>query len=378
MTNNGPTEEKGAPQSKAENEDEQLVSSETGFELDPDSPTPQEPMPSSVEPALTDEGLLFSPEEDVEAGDGEESISDDLFEEALQEDVDQSSQSLMGEESSSEEGTLSFVEELTLEGQIEAVLFASPKALKSNEIFELLSDDDLELSKSEVEDQLMRLKKLYEERAGGFRLYFEPGEGYQFRTVPAASHLMEQMFSSRPRPLSRAALETLSIIAYRQPTTRAEIEYVRGVDAGSIIKNLLDRDLIACVGRKEDAGRPMIFGTTKEFLKVFRIKALSDLPSLSAFQVPSETKQQAEADLENIEGVDVELFVGDETEEPIAFSDGLVEDDLVLPPENLEEKPGATREASTNEETIERKDENTEMDVPAGGSVSKAGGDLDI
>ena len=208
-------------------------------------------------------------------------------------------------------GEISFVEELTLEGQIEAVLFASPKPLKIQEILEIVQDDEDSITRSTVENLVTTLKTMYDERAGGFYLHYEPHEGYCFQTAVAASGLMERMFASRPRPLSRAALETLSIIAYRQPATRADVEFVRGVDAGSIIKNLLDRDLIACVGRKEDSGRPMLFGTTPEFLKVFRLKHLNELPSLASFQVPIETRQEADAIVE-AEEVDVEDFIGDE------------------------------------------------------------------
>ena len=107
------------------------------------------------------------------------------------------------------------------------------------------------------------------------------------------SHLMERMFAQKARPLSRAAQETLSIIAYRQPVTRADIEYIRGVDAGSIIKNLLDRELIRCLGRKDDIGRPMLFGTTDEFLRVYQLSSLKELLPLESFQPSSETIKKA-------------------------------------------------------------------------------------
>jgi segregation and condensation protein B len=136
---------------------------------------------------------------------------------------------------------------------------------------------------------------------------------------------MERMFSARQRALSRAALETLSIIAYRQPVTRADIEAIRGVDAGSIIKNLLDRELISCVGRKEDSGRPMMFGTTPEFLRVFRIASLDDLPPLSAFQPAPETMTEAEGRLDLGEEVDVDEFMDDPEAEDPTVSEGLGE-----------------------------------------------------
>lgn len=221
-------------------------------------------------------------------------------------------------------GLMRWDEALTLEGQVEAVLFAAPKPLSILEIVELLQDEEGDPSAEIIEGTVQSLMKLYRERNGGFRLEHEKGAGYQFRSVPAAAPLMERMFASRQRPLSRAALETLAIIAYRQPTTRADIEYIRGVDAGSIIKNLLDRELIACVGRKEDAGRPMMFGTSPEFLRVFRLNSLSDLPPLTAFQPSPELMAEAMQRLsEPTDAVDVEAFIEDPDQALPLISDGL-------------------------------------------------------
>lgn len=189
---------------------------------------------------------------------------------------------------------MKFEEALTLEGQVEALLFASPKPLKAGAIVSLLSrEDETGPGREEVEAVLQSLEKSYGERQGGFRLENLKSQGYQFRTVPAAAPLMEVLFASRPRPLSKAALETLAIVAYRQPVTRAEIEFIRGVDAGSILKNLMERELILCVGRKEDAGRPMLFGTGDEFLRVFGLEEIGDIPPLSAFQPAQEVVEGA-------------------------------------------------------------------------------------
>ena len=229
-------------------------------------------------------------------------------------------------QSSESLGLMRWDEALNLEAQVEAILFAAPKPLAVQDICELLEEDG-EHPKSELIQPIIgQLIKLYRERNGGFRLEFEKGVGYQFRTVPAAAPLMERMFSTRQRPLSRAALETLAILAYRQPVTRADIEAIRGVDAGSIIKNLLDRELISCVGRKEDSGRPMMFGTSPEFLRVFRISSLDDLPPLSAFQPVPETMSEAEDRLELGEEVDVDDFIRDPEQEGPVLSAGLEDD----------------------------------------------------
>jgi len=231
-----------------------------------------------------------------------------------------------GPTSDSRDGLMRWDEALTLEGQVEAILFAAPKPLSVQDICEILQDENGDpADHGEIDRVVQNLLRLYRERNGGFRLEHDKGVGFQFRTVPAAAPLMERMFSARQRALSRAALETLSIIAYRQPVTRADIEAIRGVDAGSIIKNLLDRELISCVGRKEDSGRPMMFGTSPEFLRVFRIGSLDDLPPLSAFQPAPETMAEAESRLDLGEEVDVDEFMDDpEAEEP-TVSEGLDE-----------------------------------------------------
>lgn len=226
----------------------------------------------------------------------------------------------------SKDGLMRWDEALTLEGQVEAILFAAPKPLSVTDVSEILADEDGNPGDvAEIERVIQNLLRLYRERNGGFRLEHDKGVGFQFRTVPAAAPLMERMFSQRQRPLSRAALETLSIIAYRQPVTRADIEAIRGVDAGSIIKNLLDRELISCVGRKEDSGRPMMFGTSPEFLRVFRINSLDDLPPLSAFQPAPETMAEAENRLDLGEEVDVDEFMDDPESDASTVSEGLVE-----------------------------------------------------
>lgn len=205
---------------------------------------------------------------------------------------------------------------LSLEAQVEAVIFASPKSVKVGDILEIIGGEDV--AAREVQDAINRLMIFYEERGGGFKLEHVRGGGYQFRTSPAAAPLMEKIFASRPRPLSRAAQETLAIIAYRQPATRADIEFIRGVDAGSIIKNLLERDLIKCVGRKEDSGRPMVFGTTDEFLRVYQLDSLKELPPLDSFQPSQDTMQTATSKLASAaddDEVDVEEFMEDRDEE---------------------------------------------------------------
>jgi segregation and condensation protein B len=190
--------------------------------------------------------------------------------------------------------------------------------MRSVEIHELLLEQGYTLK--EVQDTCDELLEFYRDRAGGFHLKYIKRMGYQFQTTPAAKPLMEKQFSSRPRPLSRAALETLAVIAYRQKgskgVTRAEVEFIRGVDAGSIFKTLVERNLLTCTGRKEIPGRPMMFGVTDEFLKVFQLGSINDLPPLESFQTPQDVLQAANDKISAFEaeqeGVDPEAFIGDE------------------------------------------------------------------
>lgn len=208
---------------------------------------------------------------------------------------------------------------MTLEARVESILFASQKPMKATEIHEILGDDTVAVE--HIEQTLANLVEFYENRLGGFRLHYLKRLGFQFQTSDNAGAIMEKMFASRPRPISRAALETLAIIAYRQPVTRAEVEFIRGVDAGSIFKTLLERDLIKCTGRKEIVGRPMLFGTTDDFLKVFNLSSIKDLPPLEAFQPAREMVQGA---MEKIADgpddlVDIEQYIADNTggDEPV-------------------------------------------------------------
>ena len=288
---------------------------------------------------LDDEDLeeeLHAGEEDLEHDelDAEDDLTgeDDDLEEELHAGEDLSEEALDEESSDEAEDRPARPSQvyrpLSLISKIEAIIFAAPKCMKVVDILETLDDEDI--TEEQVKEQVAILMETYSVREGGFRLESVRGHGYQFRTVPEAAPYMEKMFSSRPRPLSRAALETLSIVAYRQPVSRADIEFIRGVDSGSIVKNLLERSLIKCTGRKEDvAGRPMVFGTTDEFLAVFRLESLKELPPISSFQPPQDMLQSAEEQID--EGAfDDEIeegdFVGVEGEDNPDVSEGLVDE----------------------------------------------------
>lgn len=161
-------------------------------------------------------------------------------------------------------------------GRLEAVLFAAPHTLNFAELLSLLETDE-----ETLRDLLAALEaKLADDPESGLMLD-RVGGGYRLATKPAAGEWVERVTAvTKAGGLSPAALETLAIIAYRQPVTRAEIEAIRGVRAESALVALLERGLIEEQGRKEAPGRPVLFGTTDQFLAVFGLQGLADLPPL--------------------------------------------------------------------------------------------------
>jgi segregation and condensation protein B len=136
--------------------------------------------------------------------------------------------------------------------------------------------------RAEVLGGLAALAATYEREGRGLRLVQVAG-GYQLRTPATHAPWVRRLLQERPPRLSRPMLETLAIVAYRQPCTRVEIEAVRGVDADAVLTTLLDRRLVKILGRKEAPGRPLLYGTTREFLEVFGLEDLSGLPTLHEF-----------------------------------------------------------------------------------------------
>ena len=157
---------------------------------------------------------------------------------------------------------------------VEGVLFASDAPLKAEEI----ARADESLDEDRVQEAIQDLRTLYDESERAFQIV-ELGEGYQILTRSEFAPYLER-FDTVPRPsrLSGPALETLAIIAYRQPIGRIEVEYIRGVQAAGVIRTLQDRDLVDVVGRAEGLGRPLLYGTTRRFLEHFGFATLDDLP----------------------------------------------------------------------------------------------------
>jgi segregation and condensation protein B len=158
---------------------------------------------------------------------------------------------------------------------IEALLFASETPLTVERVAEVLPDTE----KKEIVSLLEGLIREYEMRGGGISLR-EVAGGYQFQTRADLAPWIRKLRAGRPAMLSPAALETLAVIAYRQPLVKAEIDRIRGVDASGAMKGLLEKKLVRIVGRKDVPGKPIIYGTTRKFLEIFTLKDLTELPTL--------------------------------------------------------------------------------------------------
>jgi len=138
-------------------------------------------------------------------------------------------------------------------------------------------------NKDIIETTLRELQSEFETQNRGIRLV-EVAGGYQLRTPKANADWVKKFLGGRPARMGKATLETLAIIAYRQPITRAEIEAIRGVDVDGVIATLLERNLIRAVARKDVPGRPFLYGTTAEFLQLFNLQDLSQLPTLKEME----------------------------------------------------------------------------------------------
>lgn len=162
---------------------------------------------------------------------------------------------------------------------IECIIFTAESALSLDRLCELLP----EFERDQIKAALTDLAAACEERGGGVQLA-EIAGGWQFRTHPDFQQYVARHIKTKSAKFSQSALETLAIVAYRQPITRVEVEHLRGVDCGGVLKSLLEKRLVKILGKKDIPGRPLIYGTSKEFLEVFGLKDLKSLPTLKEIQ----------------------------------------------------------------------------------------------
>lgn len=155
---------------------------------------------------------------------------------------------------------------------IECLIFVSPKPVSADTLSKILN-----ITKKEIKNYVYELQEEYSLR--GLQI-LEVANGYEFRTKPQYANYIQQLLPQTSHGLSQAALETLAIIAYRQPITRQEIENIRKVDVSGILNKLLEKNLIKIVGKKDVIGHPFLYATGSEFMRYFGLKSLDELPPL--------------------------------------------------------------------------------------------------
>ncbi|MFZ9010920.1 MAG: SMC-Scp complex subunit ScpB [Anaerohalosphaeraceae bacterium] len=172
--------------------------------------------------------------------------------------------------------------EATLETVVEAVLFASDEPISPKRLVDIAEAGSVK----QVNQCVKAMNKKYREGGFSFRIEKISG-GYQMMTLSAFNPWITKLIKVRSdNKLTPAALETLAIVAYKQPIIRADIEAIRGVASGEILRNLMYKGMVKIVGRAEVIGRPMLYGTTKKFLDVFGLNALKDLPKIEELKAP--------------------------------------------------------------------------------------------
>lgn len=187
------------------------------------------------------------------------------------------------------------VSEQHLKGVLESLVFVSDKPITVVEL--------ARVSKAGAGEVRKLLDELRDEHRGRGVVLDEIAGGWQFRSNAMNAPFVRELLQAKPVKLSRAQVETLSIVAYRQPMTRPEVDDVRGVDSGAALKALLERDLVRMIGRREEPGRPLLYGTTRKFLEFFGLSSLRDLPLLREY---TELSPESEATLVSALGDDEE------------------------------------------------------------------------
>ena len=187
----------------------------------------------------------------------------------------------------------------SLKSIVESLLFVHDQPLTLDRLATLLEEH-------ERPDIRQALDSLMEDYAAGGRgiILAQVAGGYQLRSRPENADYIRRLTKSRGVKFSQSALETLSIIAYRQPITRAEVEYLRGVDSGGVLKSLLEKKLLRILGKKDVPGKPLIYGTSREFLELFGLKDIASLPTLKEIQElapPDPFADQPELPLDPVE-----------------------------------------------------------------------------
>lgn len=205
---------------------------------------------------------------------------------------------------------------LPLWSVLESLLFVSDSPRSVSELQAILADalaPESPPERAEIDSALNLLRERYDASGSAVQLRDVAG-GYELRTRSMFAPWLQPLYKRKPQRLGRAALEVLAIVAYRQPCTRAEVDEVRGVDSSSTLRNLLGLKLLRIIGRADDVGRPLVYGTSDEFLRFFGLKSLADLPTLREFSELSEEHMLTLAELDRVRESEDED--GQATDEP--------------------------------------------------------------
>lgn len=186
---------------------------------------------------------------------------------------------------------------------IESLIFASEEQITAKQIREILSSFSIKTDVNKIDQTVNVLNEEYNNSASSFEIIRVAG-GYQFATRKEFGIYVGKLFDEKQRKkLSQSSIETLAIVAYKQPITRSEIEFIRGVNVDYIVNSLLERDLVCITGRAETPGRPILYGTTDTFLKILGLNSVSDLPKLKEINEILQNEK-----IEGITEADIDLF----------------------------------------------------------------------
>lgn len=237
---------------------------------------------------------------------------------------------------------------------VEALIFASEEPLGLAGLTGILEEKGA--TKGEIEQTLAVLMQDYNENSSRGLLLREVGGGYQFVTKPELAGVVQKLNVEKPKTLSQASLETLAIVAYRQPVVRSEIEQIRGVDSGGVLKTLLERGFIRIVGRKEEAGQPLIYGTTPAFLELFHLTNLEELPSMKEVEQIVEEQNRPQIEPEEERMVEEEIIAS------LSEGEALAEDQVI---QELESSLKTLRKLEKDIFPQEKKPEESSEATPA-------------
>jgi segregation and condensation protein B len=283
-----------------------------------------------------------------------------------------------------ENSTLDLGVATRLKTLIESLFFAASEPLSIQKLTEITQEVQPNLTNKTIRKIVEDLRDDLREQGRGIRVA-EIGSKFQLRTPSESGPYVRKLVSTRPPRLTKATLETLSIVAYRQPVTRPEVEDIRGVDCGAVLKHLLEKKLVKILGRKDEPGRPILYATTSEFLSFFGLKDLKSLPTLKDF-VELSDEHRAQLGLG---------FNQETAKEPALSGDGpilpsLSEDVNAFSPvgrdkvieelsEVLADVKKKDRDLKRSEKEIKKNEENTQGLSPNGSptEISSSGNELD-